>query len=293
MKTKQRMMIDSPHTMKQIIFCALMLLCTFTFGCASSKSIQTPETPAQQPTEPETAPEPVAPAESSSSAPAISKELASLRQSIAQNDVENTTLLAHQIIDKDAKSPESIEAALALAQIAMDQSKWDEALLYADSALEKDGQNLDVLMISARILHAQNKDNEALDKLSLAIEHHPQSADPKVYKSAILLGFLDIDRALDAAKSAYELAPGDCNVLIAYADALYAHHDFAEAVSNYEKADTSKCALTEQSIQYMAKLYEVHVQDPQKACAAYTRLVELAPDNAYYKASRDYQCNNN
>ncbi|MBO4349667.1 MAG: tetratricopeptide repeat protein, partial [Proteobacteria bacterium] len=260
--------------------------------CASTQSAQQTETPTQPTVAAEPAPEP-APSEAQPEAPQISEELASLRQSIAQNDVEKTELLAHQIIDKDAKSPESIEASLALAQIAMNQNKWDEALLYTNAALEKDPQNLDVLMISSRILHAQNKDNEALDKLNQAIEHHPKSADPKVHKSAILLSFLDVDRALEAAKAAYDLAPNACNVLIAYADALYAHHDFADAISHYEKADASKCALTEQSIQYMAKLYEVHVQDPQKACATYTRLVEIAPDNSYYKASRDYQCSSN
>ena len=282
--------MNSAHSIKNTILCAIAAPCLFLFGCASTQSAQPTEAPTQQTVASEPAPESPAP-EAQPEAPLISEELASLRQSLAQNDVNNVELLAHQIIDKDSKSQESQEALLALAQIAMAQNRWDEALLYANAALEKDAQNLDVLMVSSRILHAQNKDNEAIDKLNQAIELHPQIADPRVFKSALLLSFLDVDRALNAAKSAYDLAPSDCNVLIAYADALYAHHDFADAVSMYEKADASQCKLTEQSIQYMAKLYEVHIQNPQKACATYSRLVELAPDNAYYKASRDYQCN--
>ena len=293
MKMNQKMKINFTHSLNDIFWGAIIVGCVFTFGCASTQSAPSPEVPKQPTISEQKAPEPAHAIEVPTESPQISEELASLRQSLAQNDVEKTELLAHQIIDKDTKSPESIEAFLALAQIAMQQKKWNEALLYANAAIEKDPQNLDGLLISARILHEQNKDNEAIDKLNQAIEHHPQSADPMVYKSAILLSFLDVDRALEAAKSANDLAPNTCNVLLAYADALYAHHDFADAVSHYEKADANKCQLTEQSIQYMAKLYEVHVQDPQKACATYTRLVELAPDNPYYKASRDYQCSNN
>ena len=45
-----------------------------------------------------------------------------------------------------------------------------------------------------------------------------------------------------------------------------------------------------QPLKNIAKIYELHLQNPAKACEAYTVLSQKIPDNDYYKASRDYQC---
>ena len=81
------------HSIQDTFLCVLAASCFFIIGCASTQSAKPTEAPTQQTVAPEPVPESPTP-EAQSEAPQISEELASLRQSIAQNDGEKIELLA-------------------------------------------------------------------------------------------------------------------------------------------------------------------------------------------------------
>lgn len=267
---------------------AVLLCSLLATGCATQTAA--PQTPADVPTEQPvqiTEPEPEKPVVSE---PVISTNLKALRNAVAQKQPDSIRTAAHEIIDQNAPAEERAEALRALSKLAVTSNNLAEARIFAEKAEEILPNQSDTLLLLARIAHADNRNDDAIRYLNAASQTAPDDSEPYAMKAAILLSFLDTDRALEAAQKAHDIDSNDCLTNIIYADALYASHKFTEASESYEFADTHSCSLSETALQNMAKLYEVHVQSPQKACAAYQRLTDLAPDNPYYKASRDYQC---
>jgi tetratricopeptide (TPR) repeat protein len=267
-----------------------VILSSMLFGCASTPptapatpAAATPEVQAPQP-KPE--PPPV-----QETVPTISPVLQSLRESMIQNNSPEAKLKAHAIIDNAPKSADAAEALRTLAEISMHEVKLGEAQLYADAAYAINPKDTQILLCLARlaILHEQN--DVAVKHLKEAANLSPQDPLPHIMLANIQLQFLDTERALASAKTAFQLAPQNCNASIVYADALYASRAYPEAIAQYEAAQTQHCKIGEATLKNMAKLYEVHTQNPQKACAAYKRLHEIDANNPYYKASMDYQCN--
>lgn len=267
-----------------------VILSSMLFGCASSPpaipatpAAVTPETPITQP-KPE--PPPV-----QETVPTISPILQSLRESMSQNNYPEARLKAHAIIDNAPKSADAAEALRTLAEINIAEAKLGEAQLNADAAYAINPEDTQILLCLARlaIIHEQN--DVAVKHLKEAAHLAPQDPVPHIMLANIQLQFLDTERALASAKTAFQLAPQNCNASIVYADALYASRSYPEAIAQYEAAQTQHCKIGEATLKNMAKLYEVHTQNTQKACDAYKRLHEIDANNPYYKASMDYQCN--
>ncbi len=267
---------------------AVLLFSLLSAGCSTQTAdTKTPvDVPVEQP-EQNTEPEPEKPVVSE---PEISVDLRSLRDAVAQKQPDSIRTAAHEIIDRNAPAEERAEALRALSELAVTSNNLAEARIFAEKAEETLPNQSDTLLLLARIAHADNRNDDAIRYLNAASQTAPENSRSFAMKAAILLSFLDTERALEAAQKAHDIDSNDCLTNIIYADALYASHKFTEASESYESADTRGCSLSETALQNMAKLYEVHVQSPQKACAAYQRLTDLAPDNPYYKASRDYQC---
>ncbi len=260
-------------------------------GCSSASKVV--ESPVQTVvTEPAAEPEPEVQQakESVPVAPAVSEQLQALRNSISVGDAAEIERIAHQIIDSGSEQGEQIEALRALSQRACAENRYEEARLYAEAAYGKESRSAETLMLLARISRYEQKNDEAVKRLREAIETDPGNPKPYLMKAAILLEFLDVERALADAKKARELDPADCSTGIVLADAFFAAHQFEDAASEYEKTVSQNCSLSEASLANLAKLYEVHLQNPKKACSTYQQLTQMAPDNAYYKASKDYQC---
>ena len=217
------------------------------------------------------------------------QELIALRQSLEKGDVGEIDTNAHLVIDRFPETPEAAEALRALADLSIRNKKYETAQMYAETAYAINAENPDNGLLLARCLHALNRDNEAVKLLDDMIGKNSDKAELFALKAAILLEYLDVERAMQAAQKAHDLKPNDCGVGVVYADALYASKSFSQAASAYESV-RQQCSLTEESLQNLAKLYEVHTQNPQKACELYKQLTAINPDNAYYKASRDYQC---
>lgn len=272
-------------------FLAGLCLSLVFLGCASTPAEQ-PKTAANEQTAPISAPEPPKsdPMPAPSPEPEISPELKALRASIKTGNANDIKTAAHEIIDRSPGSEDSIEALRALAALAMSENNFDEAQLYADAASEIRAKDLDTLLLKARISMLQNRFDDANKLLKTAIEAFPDAPEPHILKASVSIRFLDSERALENASAAAKLAPQNCDALVIHGDALYLNLNYEAAIAAYEKADASHCSLSEAALLNMAKMYEVHLQTPAKACTSYERLVKLAPDNAYYKASRDYQC---
>ena len=250
---------------------------------AVQSPVSQPDPVVSQPVEPEVVQAPSEPAEQ------IAPQIQALRDAVEHGDAVSIETSAHEVIDAFPETPHAAEALRALAGLNMQRQQYDQALLYADAALSIDRTDAQSLLLNARILHALHRDDEAVKVLNEGIEKAPQNAALYRLKAAVLLEYLDVERALQAAQKAHELSPSDCAVQVVYADALFAAKRFEESASTYESA-RSQCKLSEKSLQNLAKLYEVHTQNPQKACELYKQLCDLDPGNAYYKASRDYQC---
>lgn len=260
-------------------------------GCSSSSKVV--ESPVQTAvTEPVAEPEPEVEhvEENVVEVPVVSEQLQSLRNSISSGDGAEIDRLAHQIIDSGAEKGEQTEALRALSERACAEKKFEEARLYAETAYGLESRAVETLMLLSRIARYEQKNDEAVKRLREAIEVAPDNPKPYLMKAAILLEFLDVERALADAKKARELEPADCSTGVVLADAFFAAHQFEDAASEYEKTVSQNCSLSEASLANLAKLYEVHLQNPQKACSTYQQLTQMAPDNAYYKASKDYQC---
>ena len=180
-------------------------------------------------------------------------------------------------------------ALLALAEIAAKRGAYREAILYADALIKSGSNSADAPLIKAKLYNSSHLYDKALIELDKALQIDPNNVDALAMKAKILLSFLDIDRAFESAKTAYDLSPDDCNLKILYADLLYAKKQYDNAIGIYESV--SACKRTEACLRNMAKIYEVHVISQPKACAIYRELVSIDPNNANYKASRDYQCN--
>lgn len=206
-----------------------------------------------------------------------------------KNGVGAETLekLAHDVIDRSPDGPEAVEALRALAGLKA-ESAPGHARLYIEAALERAPEDPESLWLMGKIAHLQGLDNESIRYLDRAIAAQDAPIEAYVLKTSILLEYLDAALALETAQQAYKRYPDDCRVRTIVADARYASLDYAGAVAGYENLDG--CVLTDAVLKNMAKIYEVHIQDAQKSCAIYELLVERHPEDAYYRASRDYQC---
>lgn len=217
----------------------------------------------------------------------VAPELKALREAMAAGDAPRISDNAQKVIDRYPQSDGAQEALRALCDVSLKRGEPSEAALYLNAALAISADHFDNQMMSARVAHASGDDQTALKALAKAAEINPEAAQPHVERAAILLSYLDTARALQSAEKAIALSQ-TCDAQLIYADALYADKQYEPAIRHYELA--SSCELSEAALKNMAKIYEVHVQDAKAACRYYRILTERFPDNAYYKASRDYQC---
>lgn len=294
-KTMKKMtLMPKFHTNKSIR--SLFLL---TIGFAALTGCATAPTPAPvapvttvAPTPSETVipnQEPVKP-EPEPQIPVISPALQALRDQMTQKNYPEAKLNAHAIIDENPKSNDAAEALRSLAEIHMTDGKIAQAQLYADAAYALNSGDPQTLICLAKLAILHDQSDVAVKHLTEASKYAPKDPLPHIMRANVLLQFLDIERALEAAKTAHQLAPQNCHAVIIYADALFASKSYPEAIAQYENAQTQQCKIGEETLKNMAKLYEVHIQNPQKACEAYQKLHHIDNTNPYYKASMDYQC---
>lgn len=280
---------------------APLMICTACLSCASTQiQPSTPPVPTQDPTQvqaPTQVQDPTQVQNSTSTTapntpqhdtPSLSPRLASLHHALQRKAWDELDRMAHEILDENPASGDAAEALHALAISHLARHAPSTARLYAQNAFKLAPDNPDILLTMARIARTQQAHDEALKYLDSAADHAPTQSEALVLKAAILLEFLDTPRALEAATEAIRRTPDACHAKLIHADALYAGLQYQQAADAYENARS--CPLPEDALKNIAKIYELHLQNPAKACEAYTELSQKIPDNDYYKASRDYQC---
>lgn len=287
----------------QMLLCGVLCQGLAIFGCASSQTTPSPQSPTQQPnaqSEPNAnasqATDPQSVTQTPTTVPKANTDktdadpmLESLQRAQATNDIDAIERSARDIVERGTDSLATQRALLALAEIAAKRGAYREAILYADALIKSGSNSADAPLIKAKLYNSSHLYDKALIELDKALQIDPNNVDALAMKAKILLSFLDIDRAFESAKTAYDLSPDDCNLKILYADLLYAKKQYDNAIGIYESVSAYK--RTEACLRNMAKIYEVHVISQPKACAIYRELVSIDPNNANYKASRDYQCN--
>ena len=274
--------------MKKYIIIALLGLITISCASGSNSNTET-QSPVQTQPAVENQEKAQVSVDEKSVESEIPQELKVLREAVGKSEPSDIENLAHVVIDRMPDSPESAEALRVLAQLAISEKNYSKALLYGEAANTIQPDSLDNLLLLAEIAHLQERDSDAVKLYKKCIELYPNDSRAYLQKARILLVYLDTDRALESAAKAYELDSKNCETSVVYADALYASQKYEDAVNHYVQAQ-SLCSLSESALKNLAKLYEVNLQNPSKACEIYTKLTEIDPNNAYYKASRDYQC---
>lgn len=277
------------------------LVCCSVAGCASS--------PEQEPVSVPTAPisdvlpvkkmpvdgsESLAVEEKKPHETVQSSKLSSLLAAEAAQDDASIERLAHEIIEQYSETSDASEALCVLARQAYRLHDDGRGVLWLNEAIRIDGvlQNSARLaeswLLMGKIRYRQNAYREAIAALNQALEARADLVEAWVLKAEILIRFLDMERAFDSIEAAYRLKPNQCDVRVTRADVLYGLKKYEMAIAAYEESQS--CQVTERMLRNMAKIYEVHVVSPEKACATFQKLLELSPDNIEYKASRDYQC---
>lgn len=266
----------------------------FVYGCGTTSTPKVEAVTTSIVVEPEPSEVEVSPAtepeKEESTREVVSSNLEKLREFVEQGREEEATQMAHQILEQTPESLECLEALRTLSQYAIASGNEGLARLYIENALSRSPEDIASLEILSRIAQSQQRDEEAIRILDKILSLDAKHVTSLVRKSALLLKYLDDERALESAKTAHQIAPDRCDVRILYADSLYAHRDYREAVSEYELAEAKSCPMSTSALENMAKIYEVHLQMAERACAMYRRLFELDRENPYYKASMDYQC---
>ncbi len=105
----------------------------------------------------------------------------------------------------DREQPGSSEVKYALANVAQDQARWDDALSLLAQAVGLDPQNRELLWDQAFLTSALRRFDEALRLIDRALQTHADSASLIALKASVLIS----QGRLAAAQAVLDAAPAD------------------------------------------------------------------------------------
>lgn len=277
--------------MKKITICLLSIafLASACGGTAQQTAVSSPAQPAPAETvRPEPKPEP----EPEPEAPKLPEELQKAQALLQKKDLEQAHATLQAYI---AEHPDDATALSMAATLYDAQNQPALAELTLASAIELQPDNPEFLLQSAEFDIRARRYAQALKTLEKILEIAPNADRAYTMRAQIYLSFLDYENAFAAAEAAYKLRH-DAQNTINYADCLLATQKYPEAAEQYEaflKFPESDRKATITATERLAQLYEIQLQDNAKACATYTKLVSLVPDNPNYQASKTFTCQSN
>jgi tetratricopeptide (TPR) repeat protein len=209
------------------------------------------------------------------------------------------------------KTPDYIPAWMELAKLAAAEKKYDDALAFLDKLLARDPDNFDALLSSAQVKLTQGKTAEATTDLERLTKIYPQAfrahyqlaiaylagndadkaaaslkksmaLDANFSEAILLLAELEIktgsiDPAIVSLKQLIHQHPQIVQAQLLLADAYRARGNFEDSLAIYRQLQISY----PKSFQIPLAMGVIFLQqkDNGEANKAFTRALELAPDN--------------
>jgi cellulose synthase operon protein C len=175
--------------------------------------------------------------------------------------------------------PSNFTATASLANLDLQEKKFDAAIDRLNKAIEANPQNTQARMALLDLKSKlKAKPEELLAMIEAAIKSAPSEAAPRVAKMVQLARMNDVKGAAAAAQDAMAALPDNPEVLDAAGTALANAGDEQQAISAFNKLS----ATAPRSPLPYIRIAEVHARrgDTQAAAASLSRAFEAAPESA-------------
>ena len=210
---------------------------------------------------------------------------------IEPTDAEGWSLLSQLFLldKKDAESERVLSMAISInaelpsiyrnqARLLLKNSKPAEALLKAQSGLEKSTEDPESLIVLAACLGANQRDSEALHLIEKALKARPNYAEAFVNKGLVRLRAKNTSGAIEDFEKACDLKPHLTQIWELLGTLRYQNRNLSGAIEALKKAQ----ALEPDNVNRMINLGEFLRQDQRigEAIAILKEATEKAPENA-------------
>ncbi len=175
-------------------------------------------------------------------------------------------------------APDFHGASLALAQLAMQQSKNDEAVDLIKKVLGADPKNFEARFLEARLKLVQKKDVEALADFEKLATQYPHAARLQFVLASIYATKNDQSKADAALKAALDVEPNYTDALLLRARIDMARGSFPSAINTLQQVLQREPSNQNASLM-LAGAYRAR-GTPVDALPIYQALGKAAPTNA-------------
>lgn len=178
-----------------------------------------------------------------------------------------------------AINPNSGDALLGLARLAVLAKDRDATERYVNEAVAKDPKNPEVFMAQGTLLRMQNKPDEALAAFNRTLALDPAHRTAHIEKAYIEIGRGKFPAAKTEIDAAQKNAPG--NLLVTYTSALYefTQGKFSAAQENLQRV--LKVAPDHMPSVLLAGASELQLGATQQAEQHLRKYLEAAPNDTY------------
>jgi predicted TPR repeat methyltransferase len=211
---------------------------------------------------------------------------------VEPTDAEGWSLMSQLFLldNKDAQAEKAIETAILInpnlpsiyrnqARLLLKQSKPAEALVKAQSGLEKSTEDPESLIILAACLISNQRDLEATPLIEKALKARPNYAEAFANKGLVRLRAKNISGAIEDFEKAGALKPHLTQIWERLGALHYQNRNLSGAIEALKKAQ----ALEPDNVNRMINLGEFLRQDQkiEEAIAILEEAAVKAPENAY------------
>lgn len=173
--------------------------------------------------------------------------------------------------------------------LVSEEGKWNEALGYAERAVEADPQNANALVVYALALEHSNQNNKAKKELRKAIKIFPKNFMAQLSLGRFLYSEKDYEGAYEYLTNAYKIQPDNVDAL-----AL-----FAQCSAKLQTQNTDKLFLKLSQTKYFKDkpgiynelgTYYANTKNLSKAAQNLTKAYKLSPNNPVILANLGVFC---
>ena len=207
---------------------------------------------------------------------------------LQQNEFERAIEMVDEVLTYDSQNVVGLNTK---GRVFYKQEKYALALYLFERANKVDPSNPNPINNMGLIAVAEGKIPTAVSRFREAIAVDANFVPAHLNVGSIYLDFLDYSAAVENFRVAYEIEPANPIAQLGFAAALYGAGDYEKAAEVYEvyAADNPK-SLT--AAERLATLYELYLENAEKACDWYNVVVELKPDDPEVPVLRDLVCKN-
>ncbi len=189
---------------------------------------------------------------------------------------------ARQQLDEliEKKVPGYLRAATQLAALELEEGNQDKARTYYETILAEQPDNAEALVQLGMIV-GRTDGKRGIEFLEKARDAAPRATGPRLVLAQVYLQAGKAKKALEVAKEAFVLAPGDYRVLNIVGAAQWAAGKRDNAIDTFTTVAQLRPSLPDAHLQLgSAQLQAGHVDEARKAIE---KTLELSPDSVVAK----------